>query len=1371
MRLKRAVLSFLGVALVMALGSPAAMADTTHAFVKYITVASGGEVEPEGVDDQGNLIVWLNEQHAVAKFDPNGNPVNFSALGSNVLDGAGGHDCLHTPADCDRVPTNGFPQTSTNGPENVVAVDHSGGPADGYIYVMDNFISNTGVEQGDIDVFAPSGEFLGTLDESQVTPEAEDLSRWYLAGVSVASNGVIYVLAPGPHLTLQSVNRFVPIDGVPSHDQFGGQLRAQCANSICVANLVGYTNGAGGPNYYYAGGEDNSHGQFSYYMRYPQAEFHRPGLFNTSITELFPPDNGPFGNGGVGVGGGYLSTIAIDPVDQHVYIGQNAAAGETFMQEWDEQNHQIGPSFGFGHIGLMDTIAFDRSGGLHDGDIYVRGPGSTQIAVFGPPVTIPDIHNPTVDPGHTTAQLSANIGLAGGPNVTDCHVDYGFNAPGPGGGYTSTSACNPATPYAADKDVTVSFSGLTPETDYHYRIVVANANGVNQTNDMVFHTLAVLGVHTEPATNLTRTSVDLNGSLNPDGMATTYHFEYGSTTQYNNRTPEQSIGSGVSEQALPPEGITGLQGGRTYHFRLVAKNSLGRTKSADGTFTVPANPTISGVHAKNVTESSADVDARINPLGYSTTYRFEYGVSINYESKTEDVVLGSQLGPQPVSVHLAGLRPGFVYHYRVVATNKWGTTSTQDSTFNFFPPECPNSHIRQLTNANYLPDCRAYELVSPGEAGNATLFPGDLVVGAGGGFTFSSEYFLTAPNASGAATAPSRFGFLGGIGTLPGLDPPDSFMDRYVATRTPRGWVTTYPGTPGDKLLIAGRPLCSRSMDECIDYRLPGLFGGGGIPSQAPYLYDVNGKSLGRLPTNFDLVPNADQAVARGNKLSADFSHFVFTAPGTPFTPDGLDVPPGSVYDNDIGDKSVVVASKLPGGGPIPQEPAGGADPNRGTQIAAVSANGTHILMGAATNPYCEESFFNPCPSKLSYPAHLYMRIDGAITDEVSPMPVTYRGMTENGSKVFFTSEEHVTNEDHDSSVDLYEWDESTDSVKIISQGNGEGDVDDCTAFWDSSCDVKMIVTKRPDTDESIASQSGDIYFYSPEQLDPANPGVRNERNLYVYRDGAVHYVTTLDPGTLVDRMQVSPDGDHMALLTRAQLTSYSSVVPNLLGAPTQAEEMYVFNPSTGEVNCASCLPSGEPPSIVTTLNTNETGEPYNYDVRASESGRFMSDDGRVAFTTADALVPADTNRKMDVYEFANNRAQLITTGTGDRDTQGGVVFYPSLHTGFESISHDGVDLYFSTFETLVPEDHNGAFVKFYDARSGGGFQIDPGLLPCTAADECHGDASEQSPHQGLGTVGDLGEGGNKTAPKHHKRHRKHHHKRKHHHRKGHRHG
>ena len=67
--------------------------------------------------------------------------------------------------------------------------------------------------------------------------------------------------------------------------------------------------------------------------------------------------------------------------------------------------------------------------------------------------------------------------------------------------------------------------------------------------------------------------------------------------------------------------------------------------------------------------------------------------------------------------------------------------------------------------------------------------------------------------------------------------------------------------------------------------------------------------------------------------------------------------------------------------------------------------------------------------------------------------------------------------------------------------------------------------------------------------------------------------------------------------------------------------------------------------------------------------------------------------------------------------------------TGLEAVSRDGTDVYFSTFATLVDEDHNGQFVKFYDARTGGGFAQPPGRAPCAAADECHGaDSSPPTP-------------------------------------------
>jgi hypothetical protein len=1337
-------------ALVLVLSPAGASADTTHVFQKYITLAGAGDVQPEGVDAQGNLIVWDNAHHAVEKYDIDGNPVPFSALGTNAIDGAGNHECPTVPADCDQVPTtNGFATTTQmTGPvTNVVAIDHSGGPADGYIYVLNNFVTQAGLTEGEVDVFDASGAYKGMLDESQVFPDRRGMEEAFgfshLGSISVASNGVVYVVVP--QLTLAHVDRYVPIDGNPEHHQFSGQIRAACPNSICVSSLASFVGGAGGLNYYYASGIDETHAggdssRSSFYARFPMPEFQRVGERNFAVSDSFSPDVGPFGNGGFYPPfNSNLSTIAIDPADQHVYIGTGGAG----IQEWTEDNRQVGPVFATDHAGSpMDTIAFG-SGGPNAGDIYVRGAAANQVAVFGPPVTIPDIKIEGVTAGHSTAHLTATVETAGGLPVTDCRIEYGFLEPSFNAPYPNSMPCEPSTTFDSDTQITADFSGLTPETDYHYRIVAANTNGVNKTRDQVFHTVAVLGAHIDPAGNLTPTSAELNGSLDPDGIDTTYHFEYGISTQYNNRTPERDAGAGSGEQSLPPEPISGLQAGRTYHFRLVARNVLGRTKSQDGTFTAPGRPRVSGVRAVNVAAGSAELNARIDPLGFDTTYHFEYGLSPSYGLRTPDVEMGAQQESVLVGAPIEGL-PSGVTHFRVVAENQWGTTTSPDTAFSFFAPSCPNSHVRQQVNANSLPDCRAYELVSPASAGNVALFPGEISVRTSGGFTLRNDLRFTAPNAEGLATAPSRFGFMGGQGAVDGLNPPNSFMDRYVSTRTTNGWVTTYPGRAGNEALVSGRPLCNSSMDTCIDYRVEGVFGGG-TKSNAPYVWDTDGNSLGRWPTNLRFVPGADQAVVDGNP-SADFSHYVFTSVSAAFAPGGLEAPPGTVYDNNIGEKTVTIASLGPDGTPIPQADAPGADPNRKTEIAAISSDGSHILMAATTNPACE-GVFTKCPSKLSFPAHLYMRVDEAVTYEISPSAnAVFAGMTSNGSQVMFTSEDRLSPQDTDNSVDLYRWTEATESIALLSQGNGAGDADDCAAQWDSGCDVRLITTERPDTDDTIASANGDIYFYSPEQLDPNDSGVKNERNLYVYRQGAVHYVTTFDPGTQADRMQISPDGSHMAFLSRTRATAYDNTQLNDQGEPTQWQEMYEYDPSTGDVVCASCIPSGGPPSIFSAA-LGGTTKASSYDVKASQSGRFMSDDGRVAFATADALVAADTNGKIDVYEFVDNRAQLITRGSGDRDTQGGVVFYPTLHTGLEAISRNGVDLYFSTFETLVPEDRNGSFVKFYDARSNGGFPFPNALLPCTAADECHGDTSLAPPQVPIGTAGDLGStGGVKKA-------------------------
>jgi hypothetical protein len=311
-------------------------------------------------------------------------------------------------------------------------------------------------------------------------------------------------------------------------------------------------------------------------------------------------------------------------------------------------------------------------------------------------------------------------------------------------------------------------------------------------------------------------------------------------------------------------------------------------------------------------------------------------------------------------------------------------------------------------------------------------------------------------------------------------------------------------------------------------------------------------------------------------------------------------------------------------------------------------------------------------------------------------------------------------------------------------------------------------MSSRPEIDSGIARNSGDVLFESPEQLDPTNPGVPGQRNLYEFRNGAVHYVTTFDPGSETERFNISTDGAHVALLTDSRLTAYDNTSTgdvlcdvhfNLTAGnlDTPCDEMYSYDADTGDLRCVSCNPTGAPPMG---------------DVTASASGPFMSDDGRTFFNTLDALVPADTNGLIDVYEFADGRPQLISSGTSNQDLFGGFInvvvlgyVFPPEHVGLEAVSVDGVDVYFSTFDTLVPQDRNGEFVKMYDARTNGGLSFTPPDLPCPAADECHGANSEPPAEPGLGSGAALGiepapvKKAHKGRPAKRKRHRRSHHR------------
>ena len=118
----------------------------------------------------------------------------------------------------------------------------------------------------------------------------------------------------------------------------------------------------------------------------------------------------------------------------------------------------------------------------------------------------------------------------------------------------------------------------------------------------------------------------------------------------------------------------------------------------------------------------------------------------------------------------------------------------------------------------------------------------------------------------------------------------------------------------------------------------------------------------------------------------------------------------------------------------------------------------------------------------------------------------------------------------------------------------------------------------------------------------------------------------------------------------------------------------------------------------------------------------------RTFFSTVDSLVPKDTDGIRDVYEYVDGRPQLISSGVGFKESTHKLLLgiNNGLFTaGLIGVSADGSDAYFSTYDTLVPEDKNGSFLKIYDARTDGGFPYIAPPAGCEAADECVGAGSE----------------------------------------------
>jgi alpha-tubulin suppressor-like RCC1 family protein len=120
---------------------------------------------------------------------------------------------------------------------------------------------------------------------------------------------------------------------------------------------------------------------------------------------------------------------------------------------------------------------------------------------------------------------------------------------------------------------------------------------------------------------------------------------------------------------------------------------------------VPLSPTLGLSSADTFNTTEATLRGRINANGQMTSARFEFGTDTSYSGGSATLVLAPDDGTvmQSGDVNLAGLSPNTTYHYRLIATNPVGTTTSGDETFH--TPSIPfltTTRARDITETSAL---------------------------------------------------------------------------------------------------------------------------------------------------------------------------------------------------------------------------------------------------------------------------------------------------------------------------------------------------------------------------------------------------------------------------------------------------------------------------------------------------------------------------------------------------------------------------------------------------------------------------------------------------------------------------------------------
>lgn len=707
------------------------------------------------------------------------------------------------------------------------------------------------------------------------------------------------------------------------------------------------------------------------------------------------------------------------------------------------------------------------------------------------------------------------------------------------------------------------------------------------------------------------------------------------------------------------------------------------------------------------------------------------------------------------------------------------------------PSTCPNQALR--TGASVLlPDCRAYEQVSPSEKGG-----------------YNAVNWVTLEPAQ-AAPSGERV-FYQGLSAFPGAEGNSAFSAGHLSVRTEAGW-RTIELTPHTEQLAPEKEgfvffeWLSEDLSQVV-FKAPVAL----TPAANRFAYNVYARQVDGEPswTTPSYTWLSDASLPAGTTemcngladdpscnysisfagASADPLHVLFES-AVKLAADGPANGIEALYEEAGGivrpvgvlpDGTVAVGGATAGAGsltryPRPSKPLAG---DRRVEHA-ISADGERVVFEAKADGASkgeqgqvgETEVYDRLGNATEAPRTIELSAPtvGATPKVSTPEPASFWAASTNGSRVFFTSSAELTTQSNtgaaNNSEDLYEYNVETGTLKDLT-------VDTNPADTSTGAGVLGVVGTSEDGEY--------VYFVASGELVPGK-GADGSPNLYMeHNGGAPAFIASLHPGhggtekeeeaepgdsldwtpyQEVQRAYVTPDGDHLGFMSLESLhtQSFPAGYDNIdLRTGKPDSEVYEYSAPTAEeeahggeglLTCVSCDRTGQPPSgsaYIAGAGESVNGNSPTGAGSAFHHPRAISEDGgRVLFSAppfaSETTAESEETSQLKIYEYEVN-------GEGSCRSPQGCVFRLSAANNptedlFIDSSAGGEDVFLATYSQLAPSDHDH-LIDVYDARVDGGFAT-PTAETCDT--ECR--EAPGAPPQGATPVSSLvGPPGNLLPP------------------------